>query len=125
MLLANGRCDPSMLIQRVLSHIRHKARRLEAWGYPYKAHQREATFFSLALVGFVQLAAPFYGDGGISGFGEVSSLIRQQYPWGEGKGLLISPNIDFLIISAAGEYFPIRAKSDRTHPVRMCVKCVY
>jgi hypothetical protein len=39
------------------------------WGYPYKAHLRGLnSLFSLTQVGFAQLAAPFYGDGGIPGF---------------------------------------------------------
>jgi hypothetical protein len=30
---ANGGSDPLMVIQTILSHTRHNARRLEAWGY--------------------------------------------------------------------------------------------
>jgi hypothetical protein len=47
MLLANGRFDPSIQIKKVLSLTRNNARRLEAWGYRYKACQSRLNFFSL------------------------------------------------------------------------------
>jgi hypothetical protein len=94
--LANGRSDPLILIQTVLLHSRNRPQAISlgllmqsppaCGSILYLAHAGGLPAVSvrgacrLRLSAYVQLAAPFYGDGGISGFGGVPPLIRQQYP---------------------------------------------